>query len=113
MDLGVPYLGTPNYPAGRWVEDAAAGVAAAVDSAAVLLGGDLLRGKRACYQRPFVAAGVAVSVDAPALEHVGYLGDLWKGHYRVESYLLVWAKGVLVGFDSLDQLVPGHSEEKS
>lgn len=112
MDLDVPYLGTRNFPAGRWVENAVVGVAAAADSAAVLLGRDLLRGKCVCYQS-FVAAGVAVSVNALALEHVGYLEDLWKGHYRVESYLLVWAKGVLVGLDSLHQLVLGHSEEKS
>lgn len=102
-----------NCRAGHWVEDAVADVAAA-DSAAVLLGRDLLRDTRAYYRSPFVVACVAVSmVDALALEHGGYLEDLWKELHQAESCLLVLVKGVLVGFDSLDRLVFGQSKERS
>ena len=102
-----------SYRAGHWVEDAVADVAAA-DSAAVLLGRDSLRDKRAYYRSPSVVACVAVSmVDALALEHAGYLEGLWKELHQAESYLLVLVRGVLVGFDSLDRLVFGQSEEKS
>lgn len=113
MDLGVPCLGTRNCPVDRWVVDAVAGAVAA-DSAVALLERDSLHGKCAYYRCPFVAACVAVSaVNALALEHVGYLEDSWEGHHQAECYLLVLAKMVLVGFDSLDQLVFGHLEEKS
>lgn len=88
-----------NCRAGHWVEDAVVDVAAA-DGAAVLLGRDSLRDIRAYDRSPFVVACVAVSVvNVFAMEHAGYLEDLWKELQRVESYLLVLVKGVLVGFD--------------